>query len=58
MPIPLFIVPHARVNKKHSRIASSMQNFSCIVQCDAFMPHILTARSRYGEAAKRINTRC
>jgi len=40
MPNPLFIVSHAHVNKKQRRIAVSMQNFSRVVRCDAFMPQI------------------
>jgi hypothetical protein len=40
IPNPLFIVSHAHVNKKQRRIAQSMQDFSYVVRCDAFMPQI------------------
>jgi hypothetical protein len=40
MPNPLFIVSHMHVNKKQRRIAASMQDFSRVVRCDAFMPQI------------------
>ena len=40
IPNPLFIVSHAHVNKKQRRIVQSMQNFSHVVRCDAFMPQI------------------
>ena len=55
MPNPLFIVSHAHVNKKQRRIAVSMQKFSRVVQCDAFMPHIepLPRRIASGEGAAR-----
>jgi hypothetical protein len=47
IPNPLFIVSHAHVNKKQRRIAQSMQDFSNVVRCDAFMPQIRVVQASF-----------
>ena len=61
IPNPLFIVSHAHVNKKQRRIVQSMQNFSHVVRCDAFMPQIRVVQALFAttkRSSPRYERRC